>query len=175
MVKIREKIETIIAFVALLLFISIATFILYHNYIAFFTEKMSKDGYDKLIETQGIIRNISHNLNTNDFRVGIIKLDAVHSWSYIKSYIYLDECMDSNHINNALVNNGFKDIRISMNSDKFTANACIGDVHFDIDSKPQNGKLCGKLNIEYSWEKNRNLNNPKCWDTPKQSSKDNEQ
>ena len=121
------------------------------------------ESVEKYAKMENTIKLLAKSLNTKKFEYwGLYQLGK-YEWKS-KSWIYLDECVDN--INTALVDNEFKNISSTIGADSYYSTACIGDVNFHITSKAKNGKVCGKVNIEYSWQKGRNLNNPKCWNTP---------
>lgn len=132
------------------------------------------ESVEKYAEMENKIKSLAKSLSTNKFEYfGLYKLGQ-YEWRS-NSTIYLNECLSSVNIQTALVNNGFKNISSTIGADSYNSTSCIGDVDFSIQSKAKNGKICGKVNVKYSWQKGRNLNNPQCWDIPKQSNQDNKQ
>ncbi|MBQ9259504.1 MAG: hypothetical protein IJ187_06610 [Neisseriaceae bacterium] len=123
------------------------------------------ESVEKYAEMESKIKSLAKSLSANKFEyLGLYRLGR-YEWKS-KSLIYLDDCLNATNIQTALLDNQFNNISSTIGADSYYSTACIGDVNFHIKSKAKNGKVCGKVNIEYSWQKGRNLDNPKCWDTP---------
>ena len=143
-------------------------------------KKISQEGYNLLIESQYDIKSIASILEVEKFNVGYLsdRLLGSNVWLYTGSQLNFKQCIQTEKIDDTFIKSGFHRLDFYVRDYQVSGMYCKGDVKLKISGKVTGtdwGKICDTLNIEYSWEKNRNLNNPKCWDIPKQSNQDNEQ
>lgn len=134
-------------------------------------KKISVEGYNLLIESQYAIKSVASILDVEKFNVGYLsdRLLGSNSWLYTGSQLNFNRCVQTKKVDDAFIKSGFHRLDFYVRDNKLSGMYCKGDIELNISGNITGtdwGELCKTLTIKYRWQKNRNLNNPKCWDTP---------